>query len=201
MMKFWGCKGHEDGDFSHHGRRFARGGFWGGGERHGGGHGPGGHGRGGGLGRLFAHGDLHFIVLHLIAEKPRHGYEAIKAIADMVAGVYSPSPGAVYPTLTMLEEQGYVTVEASSGTKKLYSITEDGRAYLDTNRGAVDALLARLKQAGAEHGGQPSPQVVRAVENLKLALRLKVGSGALSEEQACIIVDALDAAARTIERC
>ena len=209
MKMFWGRKGFgfghgrhdEDEVCSQHGRRFARGDFWGGGRGHGG---PGGGhgGRGGGLGRLFAHGDLHFVVLHLIAEKPRHGYELIKAISDMVSGAYKPSPGAFYPTLTMLEEQGYVTVEASAGNKKLYTITGDGTAYLATNRGAVDALLQRMQQTGAEHGGHhAAPQVVRAVENLKMALRLKFGSGALTDEQARIIADALDTATRTIERC
>jgi len=198
MMPFWWRKGC-GGEGEHpHGRRFARGGFgggdvWGGG-RHGHGHGRG----GGGLGRLFAHGDLHFVVLHLIAEKPRHGYDLIKAISDMVAGAYTPSPGAVYPTLTMLEEQGYVTVDASAGNKKLYSITDEGTAYLATNRGAVDALLQRMTQAGAEHGSHASPQIVRAVENLKMALRLK--SGALTEDQTREIVEALDEAARKIER-
>ena len=76
----------------------------------GGGHGHGhGHGRHG-LRRFFAHGDLRLVVLHLIGEKPRHGYELIKAIEESVSGAYSPSPGTIYPTLTMLEDQGYVRV-------------------------------------------------------------------------------------------
>src|SRR5215470_19747201 len=72
----------------------------------------------GGLGRFFAHGDLRLVILSLIAEKPRHGYEIIKAIEDQVGGAYSPSPGVIYPTLTLLEELGYVTVQASDGAKK-----------------------------------------------------------------------------------
>src|SRR3954462_13018841 len=82
-------------------------------------------GRGGrsGLGRFFAHGDLRLVILHLIAEKPRHGYEIIKAIEDHVAGAYSPSPGVIYPALTLLEELGYVTVStAPEGGRKLHAM-------------------------------------------------------------------------------
>src|SRR5437667_12504981 len=91
------------------------------------------HGIGGGdmmrAGRMLAQGDLRLIALALIAEQPRHGYEIIKVLEDKTAGWYSPSPGIVYPTLTYLEEAGYVTVQAD-GAKKLYSITEEGRAHL-----------------------------------------------------------------------
>jgi DNA-binding PadR family transcriptional regulator len=153
-----------------------------------------------GLGRFFAHGDLRLVILHLIAEKPRHGYEIIKAIEERVAGAYSPSPGVVYPTLTMLEELGHVTVSAGEGAKKLHEITAEGRAYLDANRPAVDALLARMNEAGRAHGGGPAPQILRAMENLKLALRLRLSRGPLSEEQANAVAAALDAAATSVER-
>src|SRR3954471_11563007 len=93
------------------------------------------HGRGGRLGRFFAHGDLRLVILHLIAEKPRHGYEIIKAIEEQVAGAYSPSPGVIYPTLTLLDELGYVTVAASGEDgKKLHAITRQGEAFLEANR-------------------------------------------------------------------
>ena len=120
-----------------HDRRFARG------ERRGDGlgFGPMQHrGRGGrsGLGRFFAHGDLRLVILNLIAEKPRHGYEIIKAIEEQVAGAYSPSPGVIYPALTLLEELGYVTVStAPEGGKKLHEITPQGRAFLEANRPAL----------------------------------------------------------------
>src|ERR1700724_3069636 len=125
------------------------------------------HGRGGGLGRFFAHGDLRLVILHLIAEKPRHGYEIIKAIEEQVAGAYSPSPGVIYPTLTLLEELAYVTVSAGDGAKKLHQITAEGRAFLDANHRTVDALLARMAEASRVQGGGPAPQIVRAMENLK----------------------------------
>src|SRR5678816_4488240 len=122
--------------------RWAAGRHW---RRHGGfGFGGGRHGMGGGdtvrAGRMLATGDLRLIALALIAEQPRHGYEIIKVLEDKTAGWYSPSPGVVYPTLTFLEEAGYVTAQ-TEGAKKLYTITEEGRAYLDENRGFVDAVL------------------------------------------------------------
>src|SRR5258705_8305494 len=84
-------------------------------------------------GRLFDHGELRLVVLNLISERPRHGYEIIKEIEDRVSGTYSPSPGVIYPTLTMLEEIGHATVAESDG-KKLYAITAEGTAYLAANR-------------------------------------------------------------------
>jgi Predicted transcriptional regulators len=183
-----------------HGRRHARGDFWPGGEH---GHGPRGErgpGRGGRLGRLFAHGDLHFVILHLIAEKPRHGYEIIKAVEEMAGGTYSPSPGTIYPALTMLEEQGYATAAAGEGNRKRYTVTDEGKSYLEANRAAVTALLTRVEQAGAARGDGPSPRIVRAVENLKLTLRLRLAHGPLSDEQIQTVAEALDRAAGAIER-
>jgi DNA-binding PadR family transcriptional regulator len=109
------------------------------------------HGMGGGemirAGRMLAQGDLRLIALALIAEQPRYGYEIIKVLEDKTAGWYSPSPGVVYPTLTFLEEAGYVTAQAD-GAKKLYSITEEGRTYLAANRDFVDAVLERMSAVG-----------------------------------------------------
>ena len=156
--------------------------------------------RGGGFGRFFAHGDLRLVILHLIAEKPRHGYEIIKEIEDQVAGAYSPSPGVIYPTLTHLEELGYVTVSTGDGAKKLHEITAEGRAFLDANRRAVDALLARMVEIGRAHGGDPAQQILRAMENLKLALRLRLARGPLSEDQINAVAAAIDAAATGVEQ-
>jgi DNA-binding PadR family transcriptional regulator len=187
---------HSDGD---HGRRFSRTGHSQDGQllrhdRHGR------QGRGGGFGRFFAHGDLRLVILHLIAERPRHGYEIIKEIEEQVAGTYSPSPGVIYPTLTLLEELGYVTVSVGDGAKKLHAITAEGRAYLDANRRAVDALFARMAETSRAHGGGTAPQILRAMENLRLALRLRLSRGPLSEEQINAAVAAIDAAATGVER-
>ena len=98
-------------------------------------------------GRMLAQGDLRLIALSFIAEAPRHGYEIIKLVEEKTADWYSPSPGIVYPTLTYLEEAGYVTA-STEGSNKLYAITEEGRAYLNANRDVVDAVLARLSALG-----------------------------------------------------
>jgi len=161
------------------------------------------HRRGGGrasLGRFFAHGDLRLVVLHLIAEKPCHGYEMIKAIEEQVGGAYSPSPGVIYPTLTLLEELGHVTVSIGDGAKKLHTITAEGRAYLEAHRASLDALLARMEEASRVYGGGPPPQIMRAMENMKLALRLRLSRGPLSEEQINAVAAALDSAATSVER-
>jgi hypothetical protein len=91
-------------------------------------------------GRVFGHGDLKLILLALIAEQPRHGYELIRTIEEMFDGAYAPSPGAVYPTLTLLEELGHASVASGDG-KKLYTITAEGNAFLAANKEAVDAVM------------------------------------------------------------
>jgi DNA-binding PadR family transcriptional regulator len=98
-------------------------------------------------GRMLAQGDLRLVALALIAQAPRHGYEIIKLVEEKTADWYSPSPGIVYPTLTFLEEAGYVTV-SSEGAKKLYTITTEGRAYLEANRDLADVVLDRLAAIG-----------------------------------------------------
>jgi DNA-binding PadR family transcriptional regulator len=167
---------------------------------HGEGHGHGGGRHRGGSGRFFEQGDLRLVILGLIAEKPSHGYEIIKAIEERAGGAYSPSPGVIYPTLTLLEEQGLIRAAASEGAKRQYEITEEGTAFLDANRAQVDALFARLGGVSAARGGGFAPQVVRARENLKLALRMRLARGPLSEAQIAALAAALDLAATTIEQ-
>ena len=156
-------------------------------------------GFGGRIGRFFETGDLRLVILSLIAEKPRYGYEIIKEIEDRVAGAYSPSPGVVYPTLTMLEELGYVTVETGEGGKKQHRLTADGGAFLERNKAAVETIMARIAGVRERFAGS-QPQIMRAMENLKLAMRLRLSRGALTEEQIHALTTALDAAATTIER-
>jgi DNA-binding PadR family transcriptional regulator len=120
------------------------------------GHGPGGHGMRGGhggpadflrAGRMLGDGDLKLITLALMSETPRHGYDIIKALEDVSSGFYVPSPGVVYPTLTFLEEAGYA-VSAAEGNKKVFSITEGGRAHLEENRETVERVLDHLERLG-----------------------------------------------------
>jgi DNA-binding PadR family transcriptional regulator len=163
--------------------------------------GEGRHERGRRSGRVFEQGDLRLLLLKLVAEKPRHGYDLIKAIEDAVGGAYSPSPGTIYPTLTLLEELAYVTVTPSpEGAKKLHEITDQGRSFLEANRPTLRLLLAKMAEATRTHGGGPAPQLVRAMENLKLALRLRLDRGPLTPEQIDGVAAAIDAAATAVER-
>jgi DNA-binding PadR family transcriptional regulator len=151
-------------------------------------------------GRVFDSGELRYVILQLIAEKPRHGYELMKAIEDRLSGAYSPSPGLIYPTLTLLEEMGYATVSTGEGNKKLYTLTVEGRAKLEENKAAVDEVFARMDKAGAQFGRGRAPQIMRAIENFRYALRLKTSQSALTPEQVQKIADAIDAAAKLIEQ-
>lgn len=139
-------------------------------------------------------------MLQLIADKPSHGYELIKEIEDRLGGAYSPSPGTVYPTLTLLEELGCLTVETGDGAKKAYTITDEGRAVLDRNRATVEAIFKKIAEVGQRAGNVTPPQLVRAMENLRLALRLRLERGKLTDQQIADVAAALDAAALTVER-
>ena len=93
--------------------------------------------------RVFERGDLKFVILRLVAEKPMHGYEVMQALEEESGGWYKASPGSVYPTLQMLEDQGYVVCDEQEG-KKVYSITDEGRAFLEENGDVVDDILERV---------------------------------------------------------
>jgi DNA-binding PadR family transcriptional regulator len=187
-------------------------GRWG---RHRHGFGGGRHGMDGGddmmrAGRMLAQGDLRLLALALIAEQPRHGYEIIKVLEEKTAGWYAPSPGIVYPTLTYLEEAGYVTAQAD-GAKKLYSITGEGRAYLEQNRDFVDAVLERLTSVGERAGrmrrrerddeGRDGPRLSRliraALEDLRDLAAEQIKNDAEAEPK---VVEALTRAAAELRR-
>ncbi|MES2102838.1 MAG: PadR family transcriptional regulator [Pseudomonadota bacterium] len=156
-----------------------------GGDRMRGGHGHG-RGRGDRAERVFGRGDLPLIVLALIEIAPRHGYEIIKAIEERCGGAYAPSPGAIYPTLTLLEEQDLVGSEesAATGGKKRYSITDAGRAYLNDNRAQVDGVLARLDLLARVQARQSLPErVMQAMHTVKHALLLRKGAWTAAEAE------------------
>jgi len=162
---------------------------WGRGHRHGGGH-----------RRMFEHGDLKILVLALLENEARHGYELIKEIETLSGGAYAPSPGVIYPLLTMLEELGLTQLEALEGAKKRYSLTPDGHEHLAAKRSESELLLRKLQeQQQVSHRGR-APQIVRAMENLKLALRLRMERGPMSDAQLQDVAAAIDAAAQAIER-
>jgi DNA-binding PadR family transcriptional regulator len=180
-------------------------------------HGSGGGRRGMGgddmmrAGRMLAHGDLRLLALALIAEQPRHGYEIIKVLEDKTEGWYAPSPGVVYPTLTYLEEAGYVTAEVS-GAKKLYTITAEGTAYLQANRAFVDAVLERLEGVGERAGrmrqrfegdqrDNDRPRVSRLVQAALDNLREVAAERLAADEDAeAKVVEALARAAADLRR-
>jgi DNA-binding PadR family transcriptional regulator len=149
--------------------------------------------------RVFDQGDLRFVILKLIGEAPRHGYEIIKAIEDAVGGAYSPSPGVIYPTLTLLEELGYVTVAAAEGGKKLYSITDAGNAQLEEQKATVEGIFRRMADIHERFDG-PSPRIARAMQNLGAAIALRMRAGPVSAAQLDALVAAIDEAARAVEK-
>ena len=131
----------------------------------------GGQGRGRGFrrGRVFEQGDLKYVILKMLAEKPRHGYEIIKELEERFGGAYSPSAGTVYPTLTLLEDLGYASVTPEEGGKKVYSITPEGEKYLEENKGAVEDIFERIQDFGSNIFGESMMEVNRAFGRLARA--------------------------------
>jgi DNA-binding PadR family transcriptional regulator len=155
--------------------------------------------------RMLAQGDLRLIALALIADAPRHGYEIIKLLEEKTADWYSPSPGIVYPTLTYLEEAGYVTA-STEGSKKLYAITDEGRSYLESNRDLVDVVLDRLAALGervnrwrrAARGDREdrrnlTPLVEAALDHLRATLSKRLDDDAEAEARLVEILARTDA--------
>lgn len=125
------------------------------------------HGR---AARFFEQGDLKYVILRLLEEKPRHGYEIIKDLEGRFGGSYAPSPGTVYPTLTMLEDMGYARVIPEEGGKKVYEITDEGKKYLEENRSAVDDIFARISDFAQSLFGEPMMAVHRAMKDIGRAV-------------------------------
>ncbi|GAC1651507.1 MAG: PadR family transcriptional regulator [Gemmatimonadaceae bacterium] len=150
-------------------------------------------------GRMFGQGDLKYVILQLLEEKPRHGYEIIKDLEDRSGGAYAPSPGTVYPTLTMLEDLGYARATPEEGGKKVYEITPEGRTYLQENKGAVDDIFERIADFGSSFFGGPMREVNHAFKELGRATYTTAPRHAKDAERLAKIKEALDRAAREIE--
>ncbi|MBE1206732.1 PadR family transcriptional regulator [Aminobacter carboxidus] len=161
--------------------------------------GPFGRHRGGPFGgrgpRMFDPGALRLVVLGLIAEEPRHGYDIIKALEAKFQGAYSPSPGAIYPMLQMLEEADLV-VSVANGNKKLYSITEAGQAYLDENAAELAKINGQIEENSTQVSGAALGDEVKA---LNFALFSRLRSGSLTAAQAEKAREILKKARRDIE--
>lgn len=154
--------------------------------------GPFGGGRGA---RMFDSGALRLVVLGLIAEEPRHGYDIIKALEARFQGTYSPSPGAIYPMLQMLEEADLVSSQ-TSGNKRLYSITPEGQAYLDENKADLDRINAQLDEASGHIKGAVVGEELRGLRDL---LMRRLRGGEMDPETAGKAVDILKKARADIE--
>lgn len=164
---------------------------------------PGADGEGPGRGRrgrMFDQGQLKLLVLHVLDAQPSHGYEVIRAIADLAGGDYSPSPGTVYPTLTWLEDMGLAEALAQDGGRRQYRITSEGRVQLQSRREHLDALLLRLREGRRHALARRAPEIERAMENLKTALRLRFTDGTPDAEALHRIAAVIDHAAVEIGR-
>jgi DNA-binding PadR family transcriptional regulator len=148
---------------------------------------------------MFEGGELRLVLLLLMESEPRHGYDLIREMETRTGGAYSPSPGIIYPTLTMLEELGQVEARASEGAKKFYAITEPGLANLSANRGDAEAALSRLEQLRLKNEVMDAGPVFRAMGNLKAVLHQRLA--VQTDKQILFsVADLIDEAARKIER-
>jgi len=156
------------------------------------------HRHGGGRERLFDAGDLKLVILKLLSEQPSYGYQLIKTMEERLAGGYSPSAGVIYPTLTMLEEEG-LAASTLENNKKVYSVTAEGTAYLEENKRRVEALFERLEEAGKGFERGRSPEIMKAFHNLRTAVVARVSRESVTAEQIRKISEAIDAAAKAID--
>src|SRR5215218_6883977 len=157
-------------------------------------------GRGGRRRRVFDANELRLVLLKLIADQSRHGYELIRAIEDLTGGFYAPSPGVVYPTLTMLQEMGQIEEAASGGARKAFAVTADGTALLAEKKEEVAALFARLAELATARERSDGGPIRRAMQNLKMVLIARLESGETKTETLHQVASILDDAAQKIER-
>ena len=154
--------------------------------------------------RMFASGELRLLLLHLIAEEPRHGYELIKAVEEMTGGTYSPSPGTVYPTLSLLQDEGLIREVDGDEARRAYAATEKGRGELKDRADEIETLVDRIegqRRHRAKSGKAfATPEMFRAVGNLATVLKNRAKSGQLDEDTMREIVDLVDELAKKIER-
>lgn len=158
-----------------------------------------GHNRGRGRRRMFESGELRLVLLKLIADEPRHGYDLIRAIEEITGGRYAPSPGVIYPTLTLLEDMGLIEEAAGEGSRKPFQATQEGRKALEESAGEIDELFERLKDLAPKESTGGSP-VWRAMRNLGIAIRNRVTHEGIDDDLLHEMAAILDEAAQRIER-
>jgi len=141
---------------------------------------------------------VKLVILKLLSEEPSYGYKLIKTMEQRLAGGYAPSAGVIYPTLTMLEEEG-LAISSADSNKKVYALSPEGQAYLEANQAQVAQLFARLEEAGRSFERGRSPEIMKAFMNLRGAVMARVSRESVKPEQIKKIVDAVNAAAKTID--
>jgi DNA-binding PadR family transcriptional regulator len=148
---------------------------------------------------MFEQGDLRYVVLRLLEEKPRHGYEIIKALEERLGGTYAPSPGVVYPTLQLLEDLGYARMVPGDEGRKTYEITDAGRAYLAENRDTVDSIFERVSKLVGHFLDEPMAEVHGAFRHVGKATYSRAADAVQDPALLRKIVEILSRAAKEIE--
>jgi DNA-binding PadR family transcriptional regulator len=147
---------------------------------------------------VFGKGDLKYVILDLLKERPAHGYELIRALEERFRGFYSPSPGSVYPTLQLLEDMGYVSANQQDG-KKVYSITEEGRRFLEENRRFVEDIWGRAGEGWDPEVAAEIREIGREVRGLGRLFGGEMRAGRVDREKLRRIREVISRAAREIE--
>ena len=150
--------------------------------------------------RMFESGELRLVLLKLIADEPRHGYDLIRAIEDLTGGEYAPSPGVVYPTLTLLQDMGFIEEAEGEGSRKPFQVTDAGREHLEERSEDVEDLMERLEDLAPDARHEAGPAIGRAVKNLMTAMTQRISREGFNEELFHEIAAILDDAAQRIER-
>jgi DNA-binding PadR family transcriptional regulator len=150
--------------------------------------------------RMFESGELRLVLLKLIADQPRHGYDLIRAIEELTHGAYAPSPGVVYPTLTMLQDMGLIEEAKGDGARKVFEITADGKEHLAEKEAEIEDLLGRLESVGGDQRKAEGPPIKRAVGNLLSSIWHRVTRDDMDEGTMHKIAAILDEAAQKIEQ-
>ena len=160
----------------------------------------GGRGRGRRARRMFESGELRLVLLKLIADEPRHGYDLIRAIEELTGGEYAPSPGVIYPTLTLLQDMALIEEAAGEGARKPFQITDEGRSHLEERAEEVEGLFERLNDLKPREGSMAGSPVWRAMRNLGVAIRNRMAHGDVTEDTRHELAALIDEFAQRVER-
>jgi DNA-binding PadR family transcriptional regulator len=153
----------------------------------------------GGRERLFDAGDIKLVILKLLSEEPSYGYQLMKTMEQRLAGGYTPSAGVIYPTLTMLEEEGLISASTSEGNKKVYSTTRQGQEFLEAHKQRIGELFMRLEEAGEEFRRGRSPELMKAFMNLRGAIWARLARGNATPEQIQRLAEIVHRTAKEID--